>query len=110
VNLVNIAMGLVMISIIIGMAVFLYPMAMDMWQDTGGRSLVIGLGIALVPVAIAGVVFSVWIMLGGEFGPTIKEGFCYRAIGHDSTIYITVGKILVPSTTRGVDLLEINCP
>lgn len=68
--------------------------------------------IAAVGLPIVGgiLLLGVYLALGGSMSNPLIEGTCYRAVRHTTTTLMPVGKVLIPSTTSGIDLEVIRCP
>ena len=101
----NVIIGLGVLALAGGFAVALVGLFLDRERLLYGGGAV-ACGVCLL--ALAG--FGLAMMLGFVHDETLVEGRCYRAVRHSTTTVIPVGKVLVPSTTSGVDLLEIECP
>ncbi len=68
------------------------------------------------PAIMAGVGWACFLLVIGLMTLPSRpfiEGHCYEAVRHTSTTYIpvTTGKttIIVPSTTEGIDLVDVPC-
>lgn len=99
--IVALAIVVVMAALIAG----LLGMLLD-WSDTIVQ---IGMGVFLIGSLALLTALMMLIIFGGT-STSLKEGACYRAVRHTTTTFIPVGKVIVPSTTSGIDLEEIRCP
>jgi len=99
--------GLGILVILGGFAAFMYGAG----TDRSDRFVYGSLLVAGSPVGLLVLGFALYLILVGfPPGNPMVEGACYRAVRHTTTTFIPVGKVLVPSTTSGIDLEEIRCP
>lgn len=101
----NILLGLFVLVIGGGLGAAFAGMALDRDGLAMG-----GIGVCIGALVVAVVGFGIALILGIPTGSPIVEGACYRGVRHTTTVIIPVGKVLVPSTTSGIDLEEIRCP
>lgn len=97
-GLIVIAIGLCLVPVVIGMAIGNDDLAM--W----------GFGGIVVIGIVSLILLGIFLAVGGIKPDPLVEGTCYRAVRHTTTMLIPIGKVLVPSTTSGIDLVEVHCP
>lgn len=68
------------------------------------------LGISVCILGLVLVLFGFWMVMGWEDKPPLVIGRCYQAVSETTTTVIPVGKVFIPTTTKHVSLLEIECP
>jgi hypothetical protein len=79
-------------------------------SDFDGNGALVGVVMMCGPIGLFIVAFALFLMLGGSLSQPLVENACYRAVRHTNTTLVPVGKVLIPSTTSGIDLEEIRCP
>lgn len=95
--------GAGVLVVVVGLVLLLASMK---WDVLLGPSLVV----TLAPFVLGLAALGVHLISGGEIGPSVVEGRCYRAVGHGSVTLIPAGKVLVSTYRRSIDMLEIDCP
>jgi hypothetical protein len=97
----NVILGVIVLAIGVGFVLLIF----GMFRDHDGFA---NLGFAVVLGAFVGI--GLGLVTGAASSPPLLEGACYRAVRHTTTTLMPVGKVLVPSTTSGIDLEQIVCP
>jgi hypothetical protein len=98
----NVALGVMLLGIGLGLSVTLLGMLDDDWNELLG----LGIGIISVTVLVFTFGFAIALIVGYDPGPQLVEGACYRAYGENTVV--STGKVFIP--VHSVRLVEIRCP